>query len=150
MHEAARAQTVLGFDFGEKRIGVAVGNTVTRTASALTTLHVASNAERLAAIEKLVQEWQPARFVVGQPRHRDGAPHEIARLAAKFGNRLRENFRIAVEYVDETTSSAEAAAQLAALGARGAKRDAVLDAAAARIILQRYLDALPGVHAHAA
>jgi len=134
------AQTILGFDFGEKRIGVAVGNTITSQAQALTTLHVESNVARLGAIEKLVAEWQPAGFVVGQPEHADGKPHEVAHLAKKFGNRLREKFCLPVEYVNETLSSNEASSLLAARGVRGIAQKAEIDAVAAQVILQSYLD----------
>ncbi len=134
------AQTILGFDFGEKRIGVAVGNTITSQAQALTTLHVESNVARLGAIEKLVAEWQPASFVVGQPEHADGKPHEVAHLAKKFGNRLREKFCLPVEYVNETLSSNEASSLLAARGVRGIAQKAEIDAVAAQVILQSYLD----------
>lgn len=134
------AQTILGFDFGEKRIGVAVGNTITSQAQALTTLHVESNAARLGAIEKLVAEWQPASFVVGQPEHADGQPHEVAHLAKKFGNRLKEKFCLPVEYVNETLSSNEASSLLAARGVRGIAQKAEIDAVAAQVILQSYLD----------
>ena len=109
-------ETILGFDFGEKRIGVAVGNTVTSHAEALTTLHVESNAARLDAVEKLVVAWQPAGFVIGQPEHADGRPHDIAHLAKKFGQRLTEKFRLPVAYVNETLSSHEAGTMLAARG----------------------------------
>lgn len=134
------ALTILGFDFGEKRIGVAVGNTITSQAQALTTLHVESNAARLGAIEKLVAEWQPAGFVVGQPEHADGQPHEVAHLAKKFGNRLKEKFCLPVAYVNETLSSNEASSLLAARGVRGIAQKAEIDAVAAQVILQSYLD----------
>jgi putative Holliday junction resolvase len=134
------AETILGFDFGEKRIGVAVGNTVTSLASPLTTLHVESNRQRLEAVQKLVQDWQPARFVIGQPAHDDGRPHEIAHLAQKFGNRLFENFRLPVEYINETLSSDEASRQLKIAGITGIAQKEHLDAAAAQVILQSYLD----------
>ena len=102
-------EIILAFDFGEKRIGVAVGNTITSLAQPLTTLHVESNQERLAAVGKLVAEWQPARFVIGEPRYGKepdgGEVHPIAHLAHKFGNRLQENFRLPVEYVNEYLSS---------------------------------------------
>ena len=141
---ANQAQTILGFDFGEKRIGVAVGNTVTSLAQALTTLHVESNAARLDAVEKLVAEWQPAGFVIGQPcyenAHADGQVHPIAHLAKKFGNRLQEKFRLSVEYVDETLSSSEASRMLAERGIKGIAQKAEIDAVAAQVILQSYLD----------
>lgn len=133
-------ETILAFDFGEKRIGVAVGNTVSGRAQALTTLHVASNAERLDAVGRLVEAWQPARLVVGEPQHEDGRAHEIAHLAHKFGNRLQERFRLPVEYVNEFLTSAEAERTLAERGIRGIAQKAYLDAAAAEIILQNYLD----------
>lgn len=137
---SASAETILGFDFGEKRIGVAVGNTITGEAQPLTTLHVESNQDRLAAVGQLVSQWQPARFVVGEPSHEDGRPHEIAHLAHKFGNRLKENFRLPVEYVNEFLSSAEAERMLAAQGVRGIAQKAHVDAVAAQVILQNYLD----------
>ena len=134
------AQTILGFDFGEKRIGVAVGNTVTSKAQALTTLHAESNAERLGAVEKLVAEWQPASFVIGQPAHADGRPHEVAHLAKKFGNRLQEKFRLPVAFVNETLSSTEASRMLAERGIKGLAQKSQIDAVAAQVILQSYLD----------
>ena len=134
------AETILGFDFGEKRIGVAVGNTVTSQAKALTTLHVESNAARLGAVEKLVAEWQPASFVIGQPEHADGQPHEVAHLAKKFGNRLTEKFRLPVAYINETLSSVEASSILGARGVKGVAQRAEIDAVAAQVILQSYLD----------
>lgn len=141
MHSAAStAETILGFDFGEKRIGVAVGNTVTSQAQALTTLHVESNAERLGAVEKLVNEWQPARLVIGQPEHADGRPHEVAHLAKKFGNRLTEKFRLPVTYINETLSSTEASRMLTARGIKGIAQKTEIDAVAAQVILQSYLD----------
>ena len=134
------AETILGFDFGEKRIGVAVGNTVTSQAQALTTLHVESNAARLCAVEKLVAEWQPASFVIGQPEHADGQPHDVAHLAKKFGNRLTEKFRLPVAYINETLSSVEASSILGARGVKGIAQRAEIDAVAAQVILQSYLD----------
>lgn len=133
-------ETVMGFDFGEKRIGVAVGNTITSRAESLTTLHVSSNQERLSEVGKLVAEWKPARFVIGEPSHEDGRPHEIANLAHKFGNRLHENFRLPVEYVNEFLSSSEAEQILNERGIRGIAQKAHIDSVAAQIILQNYLD----------
>ena len=141
MHSGpSKAETILGFDFGEKRIGVAVGNTVTSQAQALTTLHVESNTARLGAVEKLVNEWQPASFVIGQPEHADGRPHDVAHLAKKFGNRLSEKFRLPVAYINETLSSVEASGILAGRGVRGIAQKSEIDAVAAQVILQSYLD----------
>ena len=73
--------TVLAFDFGEKRIGVATGETLLGSAHPLTVIHAESNDDRFAAIGKLIAEWQPERLVVGLPTHADGTPHEMTRLA---------------------------------------------------------------------
>jgi len=134
------SETILAFDFGERRIGVAVGNTLTATAEALTTIEAEANAARLAAVRHLVKEWQPARFVVGEPTHEDGRPHELMPAVRKFGNRLREQFKLPVEYVNEYLSSAEASTQLAAGGIKGRAQRISLDAVAARVILQAWFD----------
>jgi putative Holliday junction resolvase len=130
----------MGFDFGEKRIGVATGNLSIGLAAPLTTIHAESNVDRLAAIAKLFTEWQPAQFVVGQPRHADDQLHKIAHLAKKFGNRLQENFKRPVAYVDETLSSTEASRQLVERGITGREQKDKLDAFAAAVILQSWLN----------
>lgn len=136
--------TVLGFDFGTRRIGVAVGETSTRIASPLGAIEGADNAGRFAAIARYVGEWKPVAFVVGRPRHGDGSPHEIARLAERFARRLRERHALPVVLVDETLTSASAEAQLRGLRTRAGK-PADVDALAAALILQSYLDA-PAIH----
>jgi putative Holliday junction resolvase len=132
--------TLLGFDFGAKRLGVAVGETVTGIASPLTTIAGEANAERFQALEKLVREWRPAGFVVGRPKHADGSPHEVARLAEKFARRLAATFKVPVAFVDETLTSATAEAQLRETRTR-ARKPGDVDALAAAIILQSFLDA---------
>ena len=134
------AGTVLAFDFGTKRIGVAVGTTEVRIANPLGAIEGEANASRFAAIEKYVSEWQPTMLVVGRPRHSDDSPHETARLAEKFARRLRERFRLPVVFVDETLSSAEAESRLRETRTRAARKTD-LDALAASIILQSFLDA---------
>ena len=131
--------TVLGFDFGEKRIGVAVGETATGIANALRTIEAPANDARFAAIDALVREWRPVLLVVGRPRHEDGADHAVARLAEKFARRLRARHGLPVVLVDETLSSAAAEADFREARTR-ARRAADIDALAARIILQSYLD----------
>lgn len=137
---AAGSQTILAFDFGEKRIGVAVGDGAIGLAHPLTTLQVETNAARMAAVDKLVAEWQPGLLVIGEPHHEDQRPHEIAHLARKFGNRLKERFRLPVAYVNEFLSSSEAGAQLSAQGITGRAQKEKLDAAAAQVILQSYFN----------
>ncbi len=133
-------RTLLAFDFGTKRIGVAVGNSVSRTAEALTTLHGEGNEQRFVAIAALIREWQPNALVVGLPCNEDGTPHEMTRLCRRFANRLKGRFELPVILVDERYTSAAAASQLAAAGVRGIRQKALLDQVAAEQILQAYLD----------
>ena len=139
MSAAERSGTVLGFDFGEQRIGIAVGETATGIANALSTVDTAVNEARFAAIDALVREWRPVALVVGRPRHGDGGEHAVARLAEKFARRLRSRHNLPVVLVDETLSSAAAEADFREARTRGRKA-ADIDALAARIILQSYLD----------
>ena len=131
--------TILGFDFGEKRIGVAVGETATGIATALRTIESAVNDARFAAIEALVREWKPVMLVVGRPSHEDGSEHAIGRLAEKFARRLQARHGLPVALVDEALSSASAEADFREARTRE-RRAADIDALAARIILQSYLD----------
>ena len=133
--------TLLGFDFGEKRLGVAVGETDTRLAHPVAVIAEEANDARFAAIDRLVAEWHPAGFVVGLPRHADGGEHEVARLAGRFARRLAARFGLPVAFVDETLTSAEAAGLLREAGGR-AKSRLDLDAHAAAVILQSYLDGM--------
>ena len=133
------AGTILAFDFGTKRIGVAVGTTAVAIANPLGAIEGEVNAARFAAIEAFVKDWQPVLLVVGRPRHADGSPHETARLAERFARRLRERFRLPIVFVDETLSSAEAESKLREARTR-ASRKADVDAMAAAIILQSFLD----------
>lgn len=122
----------LAFDFGTKRIGVASGNSLTRSATPLATI-AAPGDERFAAIAKLIDEWQPSALVVGVPFHPDGAEHDNTRRARRFANQLHGRFHLAVHQVDERYSTTEAHA----LGA------ADVDAASAAIILEQFLRTLP-------
>jgi putative Holliday junction resolvase len=123
-------KTVLAFDFGLKRIGVAVGNTVIRQAQPLTIISAATNDAKFAAIAELVKEWQPAICVVGLPRHPDGAEHEMTARCRRFANQLHGRFDLAAVLVDERYSSAVIPRQ----------RGDLIDAKAAAIILQQYFD----------
>ena len=131
--------TLLGFDFGEKRIGVAVGETSVAIANPIGAIEAAANEERFRAIAKLVEEWKPAAFVVGRPRHADGSPHAVAKLAEKFARRLAARYALPVAFVDETLSSAEAQSRLREARTRRA-RSGDVDALAAAVILQAWLD----------
>lgn len=132
--------TLLAFDFGEKRIGVAVGNTISATARPLTTVNEERNEQRFAAIAGLIREWQPAALVVGLPCNDDGTPHELTRLCRRFANRLKGRFDLPTILVDERYTSAAASSQLSEAGIRGRDQKPLLDQVAAQQILQAYLD----------
>jgi len=121
----------LAFDFGTSRVGVATGNSLTRSATPLRTVASTGDA-RFAAIAALIKEWQPDALVVGMPFHPDGAPHDNTELARRFARQLHGRFRLTVHEVDERYSTTEAAS----CGARD------LDAASAAIILNQFLSTL--------
>jgi len=121
-------KTILAFDFGEKRIGVAVGNTIRKAAEALKIIQEKNQDEKFKAIDALIQEWQPQLLVVGLPTHPDGAEHEMTQKAKRFGNQLHGRFQKEVVWVDERYTS---------VSVEGGN-----DALAAQLILQQYLDHL--------
>jgi putative Holliday junction resolvase len=134
-----RAGTALAFDFGEKRIGVAVADVAVGIAHPLQAIHAEDNKTRFAAIEALINEWKPALLIVGEPQHADGGAHEIARLARRFAQRMEGRFGVPVVLVDETLSSAAAESRLHEQGVHGSRLKSVLDSAAACEILQTWL-----------
>ncbi len=134
--------TVLGFDFGEKRIGIAVGETMLKLAHPLTTIQAEENAVKFAQIATLIQEWRPSLLVVGLPTYLDGEAHELTHLAKKFAQRLEGRFNLPVVMVDERLSSAEAAQSLRESGIHGIQQKAMIDQVAAQTILQSYFDQL--------
>lgn len=129
-------ETVLAFDYGLKKIGVALGNTLTRQARPLRILTPTTRKQRFEAIAALLDEWQPDRVVVGLPLLSDGGEQYHSLRCRRFANQLHGRFGVATELVDERGSSVEAQIVLG-------NHDAD-DAMAAAIILQRYFDALPG------
>ena len=135
--------TVLAFDFGTKRIGVAVGELMLGQARPLLTIAHEANDARFAAIAKLIAEWQPARLVVGLPLAVDGSEHDMTARARRFAHQLEGRFRLPVELVDERFSSAEAESRLAEQGQGWKQRKETLDAEAAATILQGFFDTRP-------
>lgn len=129
--------TVLAFDYGEKRIGVAVGNFVTRQARALEIIQNRDVATRFASVTRLIDEWQPVHLVVGMPFYPDEptSTQPAIGYARRFGNQLHGRFGLPVSWVDEGFSTVAARSA-------GAQRGA-LDAEAARVILQQYFDEQP-------
>ncbi|HEY0635255.1 MAG TPA: Holliday junction resolvase RuvX [Gammaproteobacteria bacterium] len=136
--DRAGPRTLLGFDFGTRRIGVAVGQELTGTARPLTTLTSRDGGPDWAAISRLIEEWQPAALVVGIPWHMDGSEMELTRLATRFGNRLRGRYNLPVFTVDERLTSAEAEQLLHEEGQRFDQ--GAVDQVAAQLILQSWLD----------
>ena len=132
--------TVLAFDFGTLRIGVAVGEGLLGQARALTTIDSPANDTRFAAIARLIAEWQPARLVVGLPRALDGTEHEMTARSRRFAHQLEGRFRLPVELVDERLTSAEAESTLRAAGRATRNDKALVDAEAARVILQNWFE----------
>jgi putative Holliday junction resolvase len=122
--------TVMAFDYGARRIGVAVGNTLTRLGQPIKTIAEASGDAAFKAIEGLLKEWQPNRLVVGLPCHPDGTEHAMSAKARRFGNQLHGRFQLPVEWVDERYTSA-------VLEANPDMRDN-LDAESAALILEQY------------
>lgn len=138
------ARTVLAFDFGLQRIGVAVGEPEIGSAHPLPRVAAQSVAGRFSAIAHLVKEWQPSLLVVGRPLGEDGAPHEMTRRAERFARQLGARFGLPVELVDERYSSAEVESRMrAAYGGRKAARLArgkTLDSHAAQLLVEQYFN----------
>lgn len=134
-------ETVIAFDFGLKRIGIAIGERRLGAARALATIAAADNDRRFAEIEGLIAEWHPARLVVGRPANDDGSAHEMTARCERFANQLRGRFRLPVEEVDERYTSLAAEAALREAGADWRTRRGQVDAEAARLILQDWLEA---------
>jgi putative Holliday junction resolvase len=137
--ERAPPGTALAFDFGERRIGVAVGTGSLGLAHPLLTVEARTAESRWQAIAAVVAEWRPELLVVGVPGHDDDTPHPVALRAERFARQLRERFRLPVRLVDERLSSWEA--QRSPAGARAPKRRGELDRIAARLILETYFSA---------
>lgn len=122
--------TFLAFDFGLKRIGVAVGNTITRQAQPLDIITNPINDGKFVEIAKLIESWQPVACIVGLPLHPDGADNEMTQRCQRFANQLQGRFGVATVLVDERYSSA----------VLSAKRGERIDDQAAALILQQYFD----------
>ena len=133
--------TVLALDLGLKRTGVASGELSIGIAHPLSVIQAGSNDERLAAVARLVAEWQPVLLVLGLPTHADGSEHEMTRVAKNFARKLESRFNLPVFLVDERHTSTAAESELHARGIHGKKNKALADAVAAQLILQGFFDA---------
>ena len=141
-NRAAPVQTLLAFDVGGRRIGVAVGNTVSMSARELGVLDMRDGAPDWPTLDRWIREWRPNRLVVGDPATLDGGDQPVRAMARKFGRDAGARYKLPVEQADERTSSIEAAQRFAAGRAAGQRKRhqaAQLDAVAAAIILERWM-----------
>ncbi len=132
--------TFLAFDFGTRRIGIALGNSISASARPLETIDAEKNETRFARIGALIAEWQPAALVVGLPSNDDGTPHELTALCRRFANRLKGRFGLPTILVDERYTSHAASGRLNEAGIHGRQQKALIDQVAAQEILQAYFD----------
>ena len=124
-------QTLLCFDYGKKRIGSAIGQTVTATATALQIIKVVNRKPNWEKIEYLIEEWRPDKLIVGHPLTLEGGRQKMTDAAEKFGRQLNGRFKLPVEFIEEQLSSYEARREL--------KSTYDLDSVAARLILETWL-----------
>jgi putative Holliday junction resolvase len=134
------AGTMLAFDFGAKRVGVAIGNLELGLAHPLVTISNENKEECLRNIARLIKEWEPVLLVVGLPVHPDGAEHELTRRSRRFARRLQARFGIRTVLEDERYTSVSASAVLGEASVKGRRQKQVLDQVAAQLILQSYFD----------
>lgn len=129
-------ETLLAFDFGLKRIGVAIGNSLIKQAQALDVISAATNDAKFAALGRLIAQWTPARCIVGLPCHPDGSEHAMSLRCRRFAHQLHGRFGVETVLVDERYSSAVIPQ----------RQNDIIDAEAAAIILQQYFDQLHARH----
>tara|TARA_B100000767_G_scaffold266277_1_gene283407 strand:+ start:1792 stop:2256 length:465 start_codon:yes stop_codon:yes gene_type:complete len=131
---------ILSFDFGEKRVGVAIGNNITNNVHPLETIETSKKIERYSKIESLLATWKPTQLIVGYPFNDDGSKSRMSSLAKKFGEKLKNKFNIPVHFVDERFSSSEAELRLKALEKNLKKRKHIIDQVAAMVILDSFFE----------
>ena len=139
----AQRGSVLAFDFGTRRIGVATGDWETRMAHALTVIDAEDNATRFGRIGELIAEWRPVELVVGLPLSLDGEEHELTRRARRFANQLGGRYGLPVALVDERLTSQEADQSLREAGVKARERRTIEDSVAAQCILEDHFTHLP-------
>ncbi len=133
-------KTLVAFDYGTKNIGVASGQTITRSASSLPPLKAKDGIPDWAQIEKILTEWKPDVVLVGLPLNMDDSESELSTRARKFGNRLHGRFGVKVELVDERLTSYEAKGEVFARGGSRDYKNNPVDSIAARLILESWLE----------
>lgn len=131
--------TVLGVDFGTSKIGLAVGQTITRTARPLLTLQADRGTPRWEELDRIIKEWQPVALVVGRPLHMDGSTQEMTELADGFAEQLRKRYHLPLYPVDERLSSHEAESILEETHGKQGYTPQDVDKLAASLILEAWL-----------
>lgn len=134
------ARTIMGFDFGTKSIGVAIGQELTATANPLTALKARDGIPDWEQIKRLLDEWQPQLLVVGLPLNMDGSEQAMTAAARKFGNRLHGRFNLPVEWQDERLSTYEALEHMGIHSKMQSANRGDVDSVSAQIILQSWLN----------
>ncbi len=130
---------ILAFDFGLARIGVAIGQTVTHTASPLETLKAKDGKPDWDKLSSLLTKWQPEKVLVGEPFNMDGSDQEITKRARKFANQIHGRFGVQVEMMDERLSSAAAREEIFEFGGYKKLKKSQIDSIAAALILESWL-----------
>jgi putative Holliday junction resolvase len=133
-------RTILGFDFGMKNIGIAVGQDLTSTANPLTAIKARDGIPDWDQIERLLKEWQPALLVVGLPLNMDGTEQEMTAAARRFGKRLHGRFGLPVEWQDERLTTYEALDQMGIRSKMDSRQRSDVDQLSAQLILQSWLN----------
>ena len=136
----SQVRTFLGFDFGMKNIGVAVGQELTHTANPLTVIKAREGIPNWDQIQALIDEWQPQKLIVGLPYNMDGSEQEMTAAARRFGNRLNGRFHLPVEWQDERLSTFEALDQLGIQSKMQSNNREDVDRISAQLILQSWLN----------
>ncbi|HEC72798.1 MAG TPA: Holliday junction resolvase RuvX [Methylophaga aminisulfidivorans] len=134
------ARTLLGFDFGMKNIGIAVGQELTGTANPLTAIKARDGIPDWTIIGKLIAEWKPDMLIVGLPLNMDGTEQEMTAAAKRFGNRLNGRFNVPVEWQDERLTTFEALEQMGIRSKMDSKQRSDVDQLSAQLILQSWLN----------
>ncbi len=140
MPKQGETKTVVGFDFGTKRIGVAVGQIVTRTATPLPLIKAQDGAPKWDEVKKILNEWQPQLLIVGLPVHMDGTEQPLTKAAKRFGNRLNGRFNLPVEWVDERLTSYEAESMVEEQGIKLNEDHLNIDSLSAKLIVEQWLN----------
>lgn len=133
-------ESVLGFDFGTQSIGVAIGNPVTGSASALDALKARDGIPNWELISTLLERWQPNRLIVGLPLNMDGTAQPITQRARKFGNRLHGRFGLPVDFQDERLTTVDAKAELFKHGGYKALKKGAIDSTSAVLIVESWYE----------